>query len=121
MKPQLLQETVADGLRRRDAMGTRQAYTCGLSGAIKNSQTDIYSVFWLYCWGKTGMNIERVRQSMRVFDNIFPVSFAQFDAVVDHELARRWRYADFGAEHRMRHQYSEQQNFREGHSPPHGE
>jgi hypothetical protein len=39
--------------------------------------------------------------SMRVFDAIFPVSFAQFDEVADHEQARRWRYAGFGAEQGM--------------------
>jgi hypothetical protein len=61
-----------------------------------------HSVFWLYCWGKTGMNSESARQAaMRTFDAIFPVSFALFDEVVDHEQARRWRYAGFGAEQGM--------------------
>jgi hypothetical protein len=61
-----------------------------------------HSVFWLYCWGKAGMNCEPARQtSIRVFDTILPISFAQFDAVVDHEQARRLRYAGFRAEQGM--------------------
>jgi hypothetical protein len=61
-----------------------------------------HSVFWLYCWGKSGMNSESARQAaIRAFDAIFPVSFARFDAVVDQEEARKWRYAGFGARQGM--------------------
>jgi hypothetical protein len=52
------------------------------------------SVYWLYCWAKTGMNSEEARhQATQVFDEILPVSFADFDAVVDHACARDLRYA----------------------------
>jgi hypothetical protein len=61
-----------------------------------------HSVFWLYCWGKTGMNSESARRAaVQAFNAIFPVSFARFDAVVDHEQARRCRYAGLAAEQEM--------------------
>lgn len=60
------------------------------------------SVFWLFCWGKTGMNSESARQSaVRVFDEILPISFAKFDAIVDHEYAREARYASHDIEHEL--------------------
>ena len=52
------------------------------------------SVFWLYCWGKTGMNSEKARHvAAQVFDEILPIRFTDFDAVVDHADARELRYA----------------------------
>ena len=52
------------------------------------------SVLWLYCWAKTGMNSESARRiAAQVFDEILPISFAQFDAVVDHAYARQRRYS----------------------------
>ena len=52
------------------------------------------SVLWLYCWAKTGMNSGEARQvAAQVFDEILPIGFADFDAVVDHEYARERRYA----------------------------
>jgi hypothetical protein len=60
------------------------------------------SVFWLFCWGKTGMNSENARSSaVRVFEALFPVSFSQFDRVVKHEYARQARYATQNIEHEM--------------------
>ncbi len=60
------------------------------------------SVFWLFCWGKTGMNSDNARSSaVRVFDALFPVSFSQFDRVVKHEYARQARYAAQNIEHEM--------------------
>ena len=51
------------------------------------------SVLWLYCWAKTGMNSEEVRQvAAQVFDEILPIRFTDFDAVVDHAYARERRY-----------------------------
>ena len=60
------------------------------------------SVFWLFCWGKTGMASEHARQSaVRVFDGILPISFVEFDAIVDHEYAREARYASHDIEHEL--------------------
>jgi hypothetical protein len=51
------------------------------------------STFWLSCWTKTGMNSEDARiVAVRVFDQVMPMSFAQFDSVVDHKYARECRY-----------------------------
>jgi hypothetical protein len=51
------------------------------------------SALWLFCWAKTGMNSEDARiVAAGVFDQLMPLSFAQFDAVVDHEYARECRY-----------------------------
>lgn len=61
------------------------------------------SAFWLFCWAKTGMNSEEARQvSIRVFDNLLPVSFADLDAIIDHEYARRARYSTCDIEHELR-------------------
>ena len=52
------------------------------------------SVVWLFCWAKTGMGSEQARQAaMSVFDQILPVRFADLDALLDHEYARKARYA----------------------------
>ncbi len=52
------------------------------------------SALWLFCWAKTGMNSEEARQvSVRVFDHLFPVSFAELDGVLDHAYARAARYS----------------------------
>ena len=60
------------------------------------------SVFWLFCWAKTGMNSEHARQvAIRVFDEILPISFAEFDAAVDHQYARVSRYAAHTIEHEL--------------------
>ena len=57
------------------------------------------SVLWLFCWGKTGMGSrEAARVAREVFDHIFAVKFAQFDALVDHEYARANRYSEFDLE-----------------------
>jgi hypothetical protein len=51
------------------------------------------SVDWLYCWAKTGMNSQRAADfAKQVFDAIFNMSYADYDAHVDHEEARRNRY-----------------------------
>ena len=53
------------------------------------------SVLWLFCWAKTGMNSEEARQvSAQVFNEILPISFADFDGVVDHAYARECRYTN---------------------------
>lgn len=53
----------------------------------------VRSAFWLYCWGKTGMGSPTAAQAARqVFDSIFPVPFREFDALVPHAHARRYRY-----------------------------
>ena len=57
------------------------------------------SVLWLFCWAKTGMNSEHARQAaVCVFNEILPISFAEFDAAVDHEYARKERYASHSIE-----------------------
>jgi hypothetical protein len=60
------------------------------------------SVLWLFCWAKTGMNSEHARQgAIRAFDDILPISFAEFDAAVDHQYARVSRYASHNIEHEL--------------------
>jgi hypothetical protein len=60
------------------------------------------SVLWLFCWAKTGMNSEHARRvAVRVFDEIMPISFAEFDAAVDHAYARESRYASHNIEHEL--------------------
>jgi hypothetical protein len=61
-----------------------------------NSNATAESVLWLYCWAKTGQGSDSARLvSTEVFDQIFPVSFAQFDKCLnDHEWARRNRYTE---------------------------
>ncbi|SRR5712692_3442026 len=60
------------------------------------------SVFWLFCWAKTGMSSENARQvSVRVFDEILPITFTEFDAAVDHGHAREARYAARNVEHEL--------------------
>lgn len=52
------------------------------------------SVCWLYCWAKTGMGSQNAAEAAeRAFDDLVDVSFDRFDAVVDHEWARRARYS----------------------------
>ena len=61
------------------------------------------SVLWLFCWGKTGMNSEIARRAAaEVFDEIMPISFGQLDALVDHEYARRARYASHNIENELK-------------------
>jgi hypothetical protein len=60
------------------------------------------SVFWLYCWAKTGMNSEKSRKiAVQVFDEILPISFARFDAVTNHANAREWRYTSGDIEEQL--------------------
>jgi hypothetical protein len=48
------------------------------------------------------MNSEHARRvAVRVFDEILPISFAKFDAAVDHEYAREARYASHTIEHEL--------------------
>jgi len=52
------------------------------------------SINWLFCWAKTGMGSRTAAQeAQRVFNVILPVTFAQYDHLVDHEYARLHRYA----------------------------
>lgn len=58
-----------------------------------NGEVRAQSALWLFCWAKTGMNSEDARiVAAQVFDQVMPLSFAQFDTVVDHEYARECRY-----------------------------
>ena len=60
-------------------------------------------VLWLFCWGKTGMNSENARRvAVKVFDEIMPISFTKLDALVDHEYARRARYASHNIENELK-------------------
>ena len=60
-------------------------------------------VFWLFCWAKTGMNSEHARQAAaRVFDEVMPISFGEFDGAVDHEYARKARYTSHNIEHELK-------------------
>src|SRR4051812_33557991 len=57
------------------------------------------SVLWLFCWAKTGMGSRKAaRAAQDVFDRILPMSFTQFDALVDHQFARDNRYSEFELE-----------------------
>jgi hypothetical protein len=60
----------------------------------QNGTVRAQSVLWLFCWAKTGQRSERARQaSVRVFDKILSRSFADLDAILDHEYAREGRYS----------------------------
>jgi hypothetical protein len=60
-----------------------------------NGHVRAQSVCWLYCWGKTGRGSDDAAHAAeRAFSELFEVSFSAFDARVDHEWARRARYAD---------------------------
>jgi len=51
------------------------------------------SVFWLYCWAKTGMGSDRAaEEAQRAFDAVLDIWFNDLDAVVDHDRARGLRY-----------------------------
>ena len=51
------------------------------------------SVNWLYCWAKTGMGSPTAAEEARhVFDAILPVTFLQYDRMMNHEYARAHRY-----------------------------
>jgi len=59
----------------------------------KDGTVPAQSALWLFCWAKTGQGSENARlASIRAFDNILSKSFAELDAVLDHEYARRARY-----------------------------
>lgn len=63
--------------------------------ASSNGYVPEESTNWLFCWGKTGMgSAVAAREARRVFDAILPISFAEYDAQVDHEYARAHRYLD---------------------------
>jgi len=52
------------------------------------------SVLWLFCWAKTGQNSEAARlASVRAFDSILPVRFADLNHTIDHGYARGARYS----------------------------
>jgi hypothetical protein len=71
------------------AQAIEENWKVGPDGSVRAQ-----SVLWLFCWAKTGMNSEHARQSaVRIFDEIMPISFAEFDAAVDHQYARTSRYA----------------------------
>lgn len=61
-----------------------------------NGNAAAEAVLWLYCWAKTGQGSDSARlASIEVFDQIFSVSFAQFDQCLnDHDWARRNRYSE---------------------------
>ena len=51
------------------------------------------SVNWLYCWAKTGMGSHTAAEEAKhVFDAILPITFMQYDQMVNHEYARAHRY-----------------------------
>jgi hypothetical protein len=66
-----------------------------------NGRIRAQSVLWLYCWAKTGMGSEpALRGSVRVFNEVLPIRFVDFDAIPGiHEYARRQRYASGDIEH----------------------
>lgn len=60
----------------------------------REGAVDGRSVCWLYCWAKTGMSsLSAAEASREVFDRVLTTSFDRFNAVVDHEWARRARYS----------------------------
>lgn len=67
-----------------------------------NGEVRAQSALWLFCWAKTGMNSEDARiVAGQVFDQLMPMSFAQFDSVVDHEYAREYRYSTHNIEREL--------------------
>jgi hypothetical protein len=76
---------------------TAENWNVGPDGRVRAQ-----SVLWLFCWAKTGMNSEHARRvAVRVFDEIMPISFAEFDVAVDHAYARKSRYASHNIEHEL--------------------
>jgi hypothetical protein len=52
------------------------------------------SVLWLYCWAETGMgSIDAAVEVQEVFDQIFSFTYNFFKTNVEHEWARKNRYA----------------------------
>ena len=61
---------------------------------VDGGNVDARSVCWLFCWAKNGMSsVTTAEAAQQVFDELLPVSFDRFDAAVDHEWARKARYA----------------------------
>lgn len=57
------------------------------------------SVLWLFCWGKTGMGSEVTAYEVRkLWNELFSFSFEAMDSRVNHEYARKMRYAKFDIE-----------------------
>lgn len=51
------------------------------------------SVCWLFCWGKTGMGSNAAKVvACNVFDEVFSLSFDEFEKRIPHEWARGARY-----------------------------
>ena len=61
---------------------------------VEDKGVRIQCVFWLFCWGMTGMGSDSAKgEAIQLFNQLFPFNFAEFRAVVKHEYARRARYA----------------------------
>lgn len=69
----------------------------------KNNCVNAQSVFWLFCWAKTGMNSQSsMKQVQNIFDNIFKdINFRDFDKLVPHKEARKLRYRKGNIEHEI--------------------
>jgi len=61
---------------------------------LEGGDVAAHSICWLYCWGKTGMSSEKAAaEARRAFDSIFNRNFDWLDARIDHDTARKLRYA----------------------------
>jgi hypothetical protein len=85
-----------EALRLIDGIGHA---TCAGAASSRWQVTDsgkvrAQSVYWLFCWGKTGMGSPAAaREARHVFDLIFPVKFSRLDALVPQAHARKRRYS----------------------------
>jgi hypothetical protein len=60
----------------------------------ENGYVCAQSVLWLFCWAKTGMGKqETAEEAQAVFDAILPFTYNFMESRLDHEWARKKRYA----------------------------
>ena len=84
----------ADGLLDSVKHSTFQAARKKYWTVSEDGYLRAQSIYWFFCWAKTGMKSEPTAQACRVlFDEIFPFTFSEFDARVPHEYARSYRYS----------------------------
>jgi hypothetical protein len=60
------------------------------------------SVLWLYCWAATGMgSVAAAEVATRTLNRILPISYEMLKTRLDHEWARKMRYADHDIEEEL--------------------
>ena len=83
-------EGLLDGVNHSTFQDARRKYWI----VSEDGHIRAQSIYWFFCWAKTGMKSEPTARACRlIFDEIFPFTFAEFDARVPHEFARLNRYS----------------------------